>query len=178
MKRVLLHACCATCAGYCIQKLSELGYQSVLYFYNPNIFPPEEFMKRYRELKKYCEKKNISLLIDKQDVNVWYDYIDGLEEEPERGKRCDRCFELRLFQTAAKAMKLNIPNFTTTLTVSPHKNSQSIIEVGNRIAEKFEINFLDINFKKENGFSKTIQIAKEEDFYRQTYCGCEYSLYL
>ncbi len=177
MEKVLLHACCATCAGYCIQKLLELEYEPVLYFYNPNIFPPDEFMKRYLELKKYCEKKNIELLIDKQNANSWYYYIEGLEEEPEKGKRCDRCFELRLFQTAAKAIKLDINNFTTTLTVSPHKNSEKIIGIGKQLANKFELNFLDIDFKKQDGFLKTMQISKEENFYRQSYCGCEFSLY-
>ncbi len=177
MEKVLLHACCATCSGHCIQKLLELEYEPVLYFYNPNIFPPEEFMKRYLELELYCKKKNIPLLIDKQDVNIWYDYIEGLEDEPEKGRRCDRCFDLRLFQTAAKAIKIGINNFTTTLSVSPHKNSKKISEIGNSIAEKFELNFLDIDFKKQNGFLNTMKIAKEENFYRQNYCGCEFSLY-
>lgn len=177
MQKVLLHACCATCGGYCIEKLIELDYEPILYFYNPNIFPPEEFMKRFRELEKYCAKKKLELIIDKQDATVWYDYIAGLEEEPERGKRCDRCFELRLFQTAAKAVKLGIDNFTTTLTVSPHKNSKSIISIGEEIGKKFEINFLPIDFKKQDGFLKTMQIAKRENFYRQSYCGCEFSIY-
>ena len=176
MEKVLLHACCATCAGHCIQTLLELEYQPVLYFYNPNIFPPDEFMKRFLELKNYCEKKNIELLIDKQDVNIWYDYIEGLEDEPEKGKRCDRCFELRLFQTAAKALKLGINKFSTTLTVSPHKNSKKILQIGKSISDKFEMDFLEIDFKKQDGFLKTMKIAKEENFYRQNYCGCEFSI--
>ncbi|MDD3238029.1 MAG: epoxyqueuosine reductase QueH [Candidatus Gastranaerophilales bacterium] len=177
MKKILLHACCATCAGYCIEKLKSMDYEPVLYFYNPNIFPPDEFMKRYRELEKYCEKMGLELLIDKQDASVWYDYIAGLEDEPEKGKRCTRCFELRLFQTAAKAIKLNIDTFTTTLTVSPHKNSKQIFGVGKGIAEKFDLNFLEEDFKKQNGFLKTMEISKKEGFYRQNYCGCEYSIF-
>lgn len=176
MEKILLHACCATCAGYSIQKLIEIGYKPVVYFYNPNIFPPDEFMKRYNELKTYCEKKNYPLLIEKQDATVWYNYIEGLEEEEEKGLRCDRCFELRLFQTAVKAIKLDIHKFTTTLTISPHKNSKKILEIGEEVAKKFELQFLDIDFKKQDGFFKTMQIAKVEDFYRQSYCGCEFSI--
>lgn len=176
MEKVLVHACCATCSGYSIQKILELEYEPVLYFYNPNIFPPDEFMKRYSELKNYCDKKNYPLIIEKQDARVWYDYIEGLEDEPEKGLRCDRCFELRLFQTAVMSTKLNIGNFTTTLSISPHKNSKKIFEVGKKMAEKFELNFLDIDFKKQNGFLKTMEIAKKENFYRQSYCGCEFSI--
>lgn len=176
MEKVLIHACCATCAGHCIQNLIELEYEPIVYFYNPNIFPPDEFMKRYNELKKYCDKKNYKLVIESQDATVWYDYIEGLEDEPEKGLRCDRCFELRLFQTAAKAAKLNIQNITTTLTISPHKNSKKILGIGTEIAKKFELNFLDMDFKKNNGFLKTMQIAKDENFYRQSYCGCEFSI--
>lgn len=176
MEKVLLHACCATCAGYSVQKLLELGYEPTLYFYNPNIFPPDEFMKRFTELKKYCDDKNYELIIDKQDVNIWYDYTTGLEDEEEGGLRCERCFELRLLQTAAKAIKLDISSFTTTLTISPHKNSKKIIEIGKKLAQKYEINFLDIDFKKQDGFLKTMEIAKAENFYRQNYCGCEYSI--
>lgn len=176
MEKVLVQACCATCSGYSLQKLIELEYEPVLYFYNPNIFPPDEFMKRLIELQKYGDKNKYELIVDKQDANVWYDYIAGLEDEDEGGLRCDRCFELRLLQTAVKAIKLDIPNFTTTLTISPHKNSNKIIEIGKRLAEKYEINFLGIDFKKEDGFLKAMKIAKEENFYRQSYCGCEYSI--
>ena len=154
-----------------------MDYEPILYFYNPNIFPPDEFMRRYLELKKYCEKLGVELITEKQDAMTWYDYIEGLEDEPERGKRCDRCFELRLFHTAVKALKLDIKEFSTTLTISPHKNSKKIIEIGTNLGEKFEINFLQVDFKKQNGFLKTMEIAKKEDFYRQSYCGCEFSIY-
>ncbi len=177
MEKVLLHACCATCAAWSIEKLNELGYEPVLYFYNPNIFPPEEFMKRYNELKKYCEKIGVELLIDKQDSIAWYDYIVGLEEEPEKGKRCVRCFELRMLNSASKALKLGINKFTTTLTISPHKVSSDVFEAGSYAAKQFGVEFLAIDFKKENGFLNTMMIAKNENFYRQSYCGCEYSIY-
>lgn len=175
--KVLLHACCATCSAYPIEKIREIGYEPVLYFFNPNIFPPEEFDKRLNELINYAHKKQIELIIEEQDSAKWYDFIAGLENEPERGKRCSRCFEYRLIHTAVKALKLGISTFTTTLTVSPHKQSKVIFEIAKDIAEKHKLKFLDIDFKKENGFLKTMQIAKEENFYRQSYCGCEFSMF-
>ena len=177
MDKVLLHACCATCSAYPIEKLREMGYEPVLYFFNPNIYPPEEFDKRLNELIKYANKKNVELIIDKQDATGWYHCIMGLENEPERGKRCARCFEYRMLFTALKAFQLEYQYFTTTLTVSPHKQSKVIFEKAQEVADKYELTFLDIDFKKENGFLKTMQIAKEENFYRQNYCGCEFSIF-
>lgn len=175
--KVLLHACCAICAAYPIELLRETGYEPVLYFFNPNIFPPEEFERRLNELIKYAEKKKVELIVDQQDASQWYDFIAGLEDEPERGKRCSRCFEYRLLFTAVKALKLEIPRFTTTLTVSPHKNSKVIFEIAKEIAFKMELEFLEFDFKKQDGFLKTMKIAKEENFYRQNYCGCEFSMF-
>ena len=175
--KVLLHACCAPCSAYPIEKLRELGYEPIIYFFNPNIFPPDEFERRLNELVVYTKKKNVELIIDKQDSSDWYYAISGLENEPEKGKRCSRCFEYRLLYTVLKAFQLEIPNFTTTLTVSPHKNSKVIFEIAKELAKKYELNFLDIDFKKQDGFLKTIQISKQENFYRQSYCGCEFSIF-
>ena len=177
MTKVLLHACCATCSGYPIEKLREMGYEPVLYFFNPNIFPPEEFDKRLNELIRYAAKKEVELIVDRQSAEGWYNCIIGLEDEPERGRRCSRCFEYRLLFTALKAFQLEYECFTTTLTVSPHKNSKVIFEIAKELAKKYELKFLDIDFKKENGFLKTMQIAKQENFYRQNYCGCEFSIF-
>jgi hypothetical protein len=174
---VLVHACCAICSAYPIEKLREIGYNPVLYFFNPNIFPPEEFERRLGELIRYCEKKEVELIVDKQDSSDWYNAIAGLENEPERGKRCRRCFEYRLLFTALKTMQLDYKYFTTTLTVSPHKQSKVIFEVAYELAKKYELTFLDIDFKKQDGFLKTMKIAKEENFYRQNYCGCEFSMF-
>ena len=176
-KNVLVHACCAVCSAYPIEKLRELGYNPVLYFFNPNIFPEEEFYRRLDELKRYAEKKGVELIIDKQNTEDWYNAIAGLENEPERGKRCLRCFEYRLLYTVLKAFQLEYKYFTTTLTVSPHKDSKAIFKIANELADKYELKFLDIDFKKQNGFLKTMQIAKEENFYRQNYCGCEFSIF-
>lgn len=174
---VLLHACCATCSAYPIERLKEDGYNPIVYFFNPNIFPPDEFDKRLNELIKYSKKKNFELIVEKQDASGWYNAIAGLENEPEKGKRCRRCFEYRLLYTAVKAKKLKISNFTTTLTVSPHKQSKVIFEVAKELANQYELKFLEYDFKKQNGFLKTMQIAKEEEFYRQNYCGCEFSIF-
>ncbi len=174
---VLLHACCAVCSAYPIEYLRELGYNPIVYFFNPNIFPPDEFNRRLDELIRYSKKKEVELIVDKQDASGWYNAIAGLENEPERGKRCRRCFEYRLLYTVLKAKKLKISTFTTTLTVSPHKQSKVIFETADELAKQYEVNFLAIDFKKNNGFLKTMQIAKEENFYRQNYCGCEFSIF-
>ncbi len=172
-----MHACCATCSAYPIEKLKEAGYNPVLYFFNPNIFPPEEYEKRLNELIKYSDKKGIELIIDNHPSENWYNAISGLENEPERGKRCRRCFEYRLLFTVLKAFQLEYKYFTTTLTVSPHKDSKVIFEIAQELAAKYELTFLDIDFKKQDGFLKTMKIAKEEGFYRQNYCGCEFSMF-
>ncbi len=176
-KKVLLHACCAVCSAYPIELLRQDGYEPVLYFFNPNIFPPEEFTRRLEELRKYAEKKKVELTVEKQNAEDWYNAIAGLENEPERGKRCKRCFEYRLLYTVLKAFQLEYKYFTTTLTVSPHKQSKVIFEVAKELADKYELTFLDYDFKKNDGFLKTMQIAKKENFYRQNYCGCEFSMW-
>ncbi len=176
-KKVLLHACCAVCSAYPIELLRQDKYEPVLYFFNPNIFPPEEFTRRLEELRKYAEKKKVELIVEKQSAEDWYNAIAGLENEPERGKRCKRCFEYRLLYTVLKAFQLEYKYFTTTLTVSPHKQSKVIFEVAKELADKYELTFLDYDFKKNDGFLKTMKIAKEENFYRQNYCGCEFSMF-
>lgn len=174
-EKILLHACCAVCAGYPLQLLSSLDYTPVVYFYNPNIHPKKEYDRRLKELISYCWKKNYELIIEEDDTKVWFDYVKGLENEPERGKRCLKCFELRLNKTAQKAIQLEINKFSTTLMISPHKVRKDIVEVGQNIAKKYDLEFVDTDFRKQNGFLKTMAIAKEENFYRQKYCGCVYA---
>ena len=175
-KNVLLHACCAVCSGYPIELLREMGYNPVVYFFNPNIFPEEEYDRRLNELIRYTEKKQVKLIIDRKEPEDWYNCVIGLENEPEGGKRCARCFEYRMLFTALKALQLEFQYFTTTLTISPHKNSKLIFDIAKELAAKYELTFLDIDFKKKDGFLKTMKIAKEENFYRQNYCGCEFSI--
>lgn len=174
-EKILLHACCAVCAGYPLELLSSMDYVPVVYFYNPNIHPSEEYERRLKELVTYCNKKNFELHIGNDDTKVWYNFVKGLENEPERGKRCVKCFELRLEDTAKKALELGIKKFSTTLMVSPHKVRSDIVSVGKAVAVKYGLEFVDTDFRKNNGNLKTMAIAKEENFYRQKYCGCVYS---
>lgn len=172
MTQIVLHACCAVCAGYPLQLLSETGYNPIVYYFNPNIHPDEEYKRRLDELIRYCKKKNYKLIIGKKDTQGWFDFVKGLENEKERGKRCHKCFEYRLTETARKAKELGIERFTTTLFISPHKIRADIINEGRKAAEQFGLIFEDTDFRKKDGFLKTMTIAKEENFYRQTYCGC------
>jgi len=171
--KILIHACCGICSGYPISLLQDMGYQVVVYFYNPNIQPAEEYQKRLEGQKIICENFNCELIEGEYNPNDFYNAAVGLENEPEKGKRCDKCFELRLNNTAKKAKELNIENFTTSIVISPHKNFQKITEIGKRIADEAGLNYVDIDFKKQNGFLKTNQISKNLNIYRQNYCGCK-----
>jgi len=175
-EKVLLHCCCAVCAGYSIEKLLSLNYEPVLYWFNPNIYPLEEYDRRFCELKRYAEKLSLELIVGENDQSKWYDFVSGLETEKEGGARCLKCFEYRLSAAAKAAKSRGIEKFTTTLTISPHKNSKNIFLEGQKAAQKFGVNFLEIDFKKQDGFLKTMNIAKQENFYRQKYCGCEFSM--
>ena len=174
-KKILLHSCCAICSGYPIQLLKELGYEPIVFFCNPNLDTEIEFNNRLEAQKTLCRHLNTELIIEKYNHNKYLDFIKGLEQEPERGLRCDKCIELRLEQTAQKARALGIIRFTTSLPISPHKNFTKISDLGNDIARKYEIEFLAIDFKKKDGFLKTNKISKELSLYRQNYCGCEFT---
>lgn len=176
MKTIMLHACCAVCAGYPIKLLRERKTEPVVYFFNPNIHPEEEYKRRLQELVRYCEKNNVKLIIGENNTQEWFSYVKGLENEPERGKRCKKCFEYRLRETAKKAQEEGIDTFTTTLFISPHKNRTDIINAGIKAAEEYSLNFDETDFRKQNGFLKTMEIAKAENFYRQKYCGCCYAM--
>lgn len=173
-KRILLHACCAPCAGYVIQKLLP-GYDLTVYYYNPNIYPYEEYYRRRDELQNYCIRLGITFIEEEYDQKRWHENIQGLEHEPERGRRCDRCFNMRLEKAASYAAALGYDFFTTTLTVSPHKKSSTIIAIGSDIGRKHDIGFLAEDFKKKEGYKLANEISKREGFYRQAYCGCLYS---
>ena len=174
--KVLLHACCAVCLGYSAEKLKEDGYDFVVFFFNPNIYPLAEYERRKQELIKFCKQRNYELIIEEEDYANWQNFIKGFESEPEKGQRCNLCFEYRLNTAAKKAQKLGITKMTTTLSISPHKVSKNIFEAGKKACSDTNIEFLEIDFKKENGFLKTNKIAREYGLYRQQYCGCEYSM--
>lgn len=176
MSKILLHACCAICASHPYPFLKEMGHEVVLYFYNQNIYPKEEYNRRLNELIKFAEINNAKLIVESGDYESWKNLIKGYENEPEKGKRCEICFKERLQKTVQAAKENNCEYFTTTLTVSPHKNSKQIFAVANEIAKNNGFPFWEIDFKKNDGFLKTSKIADSYGFYRQKYCGCEFSI--
>lgn len=173
--KILIHACCGICFSYPLILLRESEYEPVVYFFNPNIFPYEEFERRYLELEKYCIKNNVQYIKEEYNHNEFWEISKGLENEPEKGKRCNECFYLRLKKTADKALELGINKITTTLSVSPHKISKNIFEAGKKACYQKGIEFFEFDFKKKDGFKKTTKIADENGMYRQKYCGCEFS---
>lgn len=174
MSKLLLHSCCAGCAAYLIKKLVE-QYDLTVYFYNPNIFPKEEYEKRLVEVKSFCEKNKIDFFEEKEEYENWKKMISGLENEPEKGKRCEKCIYNRLEKTSNFAKDNNYEYFATTLTISPHKNADFINKTGKELAEKNKVKFLAEVWRKKNGFLESCALSKEHGFYRQEYCGCEYS---
>lgn len=171
---ILLHVCCAPCSPYIIDLLNK-DYTVILYFYNPNIHPHDEYSLRVEETEKLADDTETQLIIGEEDTQAWFGKTADLKNEPERGKRCTVCFEMRLDRCFQKAKDLSIENVTTTLTISPHKDAKVINEIGKDLSAKYGIEFLAENFKKQNGFQKTVQAGKKYDFYRQIYCGCVYS---
>lgn len=174
--KILLHACCAICSGYPISLLKEMGYEPVVYFYNPNIYPKAEYEKRLEAEKKLCEYHGVELIIGKYEPEKFYAAATGLENEPEKGKRCDKCFELRLLKTAELAKEIGIEVFTTSIVISPHKNYKKLTEIGEKIAREMDLKYKAIDFKKQDGFLKTNKLSRELGLYRQNYCGCEFSI--
>lgn len=172
-KKILLHVCCGICALGAIEKLKSRGFSVFGYFYNPNIYLYAEYLRRRRTIKKFNNFYQIEFLKSDYNPDDWQKKCGKLRREKEGGKRCSLCFRLRLKQTQEIAVTNNFDYFTTTLTLSPHKNSQKIFEIGEEIGKG---KFLKIDFKKEEGFKKTLSKAKKLNLYRQNYCGCIYSL--
>lgn len=175
MKKVLLHACCGICSGQPIKHLEEIGYDVVVYFSNNNLDTEEEYNRRLEAEKTLCKFLGKELLVAPYESEKYHEYVKGLENEPERGKRCLKCFEYRLIDTAKKAVELGFKNITTSMIISPHKNFKMLSEIGKEIAEEYGLKFLDIDFKKKDGFLKTNKIANSLNLYRQNYCGCIYA---
>ncbi len=174
MKRLLLHACCAPCVPYVYFELAS-SYDVSLFFSNANIQPLEEYSLRLDEIKRFSEINSIELFIDKYGADEWNNAVSNFEDEPEGGRRCEVCFSFRLNRTANKAAELGFDLLTTTLTVSPHKNSKLINEIGRRVSEPLGVVYLISDFKKKDGFKKSVEMSKPYDFYRQDYCGCIHS---
>lgn len=171
VSNILLHACCAPCATTCTERLSSSGYETVLFFSNSNIFPREEYEKRLENVRKLAGILNVQLEEDNYDHELWLRHVRGLEDEPEHGARCLKCFEFNLARASRMADRLRIPSFTTSLSVSRYKQSARIFEVGYAFP-KFEA----IDFKKKNGYSRSIELSRLHGLYRQNYCGCEFSM--
>ena len=174
-KKVLLHACCGICSGYPISYLIDNGYQVTVYFTNDNLDTLAEYQRRLDAESTLCKYFDVPLIIQSYNHSKYTDYVKGLEQEKEGGKRCLKCFELRFRDTAQKALELDIKTITTSMIISPHKNFKALSEIGKTAADEYNLNFLAIDFKKKDGFLKTNRIAKQLQLYRQNYCGCEYA---
>ena len=176
-KSLLLHACCAPCSSAVLERLTDYFDITILY-YNPNITDKKEYQKRLSEIKTFVQKlqkNNIKVLDGRYNPQEFFDMSKGLEEEKERGKRCYKCYELRLRETAQVAEKLNFDYFTTTLSISPYKNSNWLNEIGENLNFEYKPTYLYADFKKKNGYKRSIELSKEFGLYRQDYCGCIYS---
>ena len=171
--KILIHACCGICSGYPISLLKDMGFAVVVYFCNPNIDTKEEYERRLEAQRTVCRYHGVDLIAEEYNHQQFLEVAEGLENEPEKGRRCEKCIELRLKQSADKARELGIKKFTTSLVISPHKNFVKITEIGILISD--DIEYVSIDFKKKDGFLKTNKLSKELGIYRQNYCGCEFS---
>jgi len=173
--KLLLHDCCAPCGAYTASELKNDGYDVTVYFYNPNIFPAEEYRLRLAEMKRFCAENKIEFVEAPYERSDWRLATEGLEKEPERGKRCRVCFTHRLSEAAQKAQELGLEAFATTLTMSPHKDAELINKIGKEIADIYGLEFLDTVWRENDGYKKACELSKKYGFHRQNYCGCEYS---
>lgn len=179
---LLLHSCCGPCSTSVIERLMP-DYKITVFYFNPCITDPEEYEKRKANQKAFIDAFNRETPCDGKVKFIEGDYnpekylelVKGLENEPEGGARCEVCFRQRLEETAKRAKALEMDLFTTTLTVSPHKNYETISKIAKELAETYGVDFLDIDFKKKAGFQRSIQLAKKYELYRQDYCGCKFS---
>ena len=172
MEKVLLHICCGVCASSVVQRLRKEDFFVLGFFYNPNIHPETEYLKRKGVAEEVARILKLELIPSSYDKDNWLAQTKGLESEQEGGRRCLTCFRMRLQETQEKASQMNISRFTTTLTVSPHKNTAMINDIGKVISHS---GFIAYDFKKQGGFRLAIEFAKRYNLYRQNYCGCIYS---
>ncbi len=173
---LLLHACCAPCSSHTLLLLNRY-FNITLYFCNPNISPESEFIYRLNELKRLVREMslNTNIIEEKYNPEVFYSLAEGLESLPERGERCQKCISYRLEMAGQKAKQLECDYFTTTLTISPHKDCTFINECGAEISDKCGVEYLYSDFKKHDGYKHSIELSKQYSLYRQNYCGCIYS---
>jgi len=173
--RLLLHCCCAPCAVYVLEYLS-FQYECTILFYNPNIEPEEEYYKRKKEFDKIKSRDSLhyafAIVECGYDNKVFSNSVDSLRNEQEGGARCRVCYELRLRETARRAAAEGFDIFATTLSVSPHKDAALLNEIGNRLSEELNVGYLQSDFKKQNGYKRSVELSKSYGLYRQSYCGC------
>ena len=176
-KTLLLHACCAPCSSAVLERIAKYFDITILY-YNPNITDQEEYEKRLQELEIFVRKlnlDNIKVMPGRYKPEEFFEISKGLEQEKERGKRCYKCYKLRLEETAKVAEQLGFDFFTTTLSISPYKNSKWLNEIGEELDKNYQPTYLYADFKKKNGYKRSIELSKKYNLYRQDYCGCIYS---
>ncbi|MDR3423802.1 MAG: epoxyqueuosine reductase QueH [Alphaproteobacteria bacterium] len=174
---VLLHVCCAPCSGEVIEAMQAAEVNFTIFFYNPNIHPRAEYDMRKDESLRFARRKNIPFVDADYDPDTWFARIKGLEDEPERGRRCAKCFDMRLERAALYAHENKFPLFATSLGISRWKNMEQVNECGTTAAARYEnLKFWDYNWRKHGGANRMVEIAKRENFYQQEYCGCVYSL--
>lgn len=170
----LLHACCAPCATHAWRALGQ-SHDVTVYFYNPNIHPEDEYRLRAQEIRELAGRWDFTVHEGPYDVSDWFEATRGLEDVPEGGARCVACYRMRLEATARQAVALGIHAITTTLTISPHKRADVIFPIGRDVARSHGLEFIEIDFKKKDGFKESCRLSREEGLYRQDYCGCVYS---
>ncbi len=173
--QALLHICCAPDSTAVFERLKE-EYEVIGFFHNPNIFPEAEYKKRLEEAEYVARKLKFKIVVPGYAQQEWGQAVKDLEAEPEKGKRCDVCFRFNLQATAKKAIGMGIPFFTTTLTISPHKITEMIFKAGRDAAMKYGLKFLELDFKKKEGFKRSLELSREMNLYRQNYCGCRHSM--
>ncbi len=176
---VLLHSCCGPCSSYVLEYLTQY-FDILLYFYNPNIHPEEEYRKRLEAQHKIIDcmefGEKVRVIEGNYSPDEFFSCVKGLENEPEGGKRCEKCIEMRMKSAACTAQQLNTDFFATTLTVSPHKNALYINQIGAKLEKAVLPKYLISDFKKKNGYKRSIELCRQYDIYRQNYCGCVFSM--
>ncbi len=175
---LLLHACCAPCSSAVLERLSSI-FEITIFYYNPNITEEDEYQKRLDEIHRFVNcfktKYPVKVIDGKYDPDLFFNKVKGLEKEKEKGTRCYLCYQLRLEETAKIAEDKNFDYFTTTLSLSPYKNSNWINEIGELLDKKYSPKYLYSDFKKKNGYKRSIELSNEYNLYRQNYCGCIFS---
>ncbi len=176
--KLLLHACCAPCSSYCLEYLSDF-FDITVFYYNPNIDNRDEYKKRVDEEKRLIgelgTKRPISFIEGEYEPERYHGLVKGFEKEPEGGKRCELCFKMRLYESARVAKQLGFDYFTTTLSISPLKNANLLCEIGEKAGSEVGISYLPSDFKKREGYKRSVELSNIYGLYRQNYCGCSFS---